>query len=391
MNVVDLLAILLLVAAVASGIRTGGLPQAGGIAGAIGGFGVAVALGPLLVAVVEGYEPLVRALAVLGVILVLVVAGEAIGSGFGRGVARALGRGVLSMLDRAAGAVVGAAQAALVIWLGGGLLAAGPIPALAAAANTSVAVRTVSGYLPPPTEIAGEIASVLDASGLPSVFVGLEPAPLDPVDRPSDPVVAAIGARAQASTGRVSALACGTNHTGSGFAVAPEVLVTAAHVIAGASTVRVATPGGVLDAIVVAFDPALDLAVLRVPGMAAPPLALADSDPARGDVGAALGYPGGGPLVVTPAAVAGAYSATGRDIYDRNRVTRRILELRAEVDRGDSGGAFVLRDGTVGGVVFAESRSDPDVGYALAVSAAAPIIAGALERTAPVGTGDCLR
>ena len=46
-------------------------------------------------------------------------------------------------------------------------------------------------------------------------------------------------------------------------------------------------------------------------------------------------------------------------------MTRPILELRAEIDQGDSGGPLVLADGTVGGVVFAEARTDEEVGYAL--------------------------
>ena len=95
------------------------------------------------------------------------------------------------------------------------------------------------------------------------------------------------------------------------------------------------------------------------------PLRFANTDPGRGSVGAALGYPGGGPLMIVPAAVTGSYRATGRDIYDEARVDRDILELRAQIDRGDSGGPFVLQDGTIGGLVFAEARSDPDVGYAL--------------------------
>ena len=63
--------------------------------------------------------------------------------------------------------------------------------------------------------------------------------------------------------------------------------------------------------------------------------------------------PGGGRLTVVPAAVADRYQATGRDIYGTDRVRREILELRAEIDRGDSGGPLILEDGTVGGVVFA--------------------------------------
>ena len=44
---------------------------------------------------------------------------------------------------------------------------------------------------------------------------------------------------------------------------------------------------------------------------------------------------------------------------------RDILELRAEVEPGDSGGPLVLENGTIGGLVFAESRADESVGYAL--------------------------
>ena len=75
--------------------------------------------------------------------------------------------------------------------------------------------------------------------------------------------------------------------------------------------------------------------------------------------------PGGGRLEILPAAVAGSYPATGHDIYGKTTVRAQILELRAAIDRGDSGGPLILQDGTVGGVVFAEARTDPDVGYAL--------------------------
>jgi hypothetical protein len=88
--------------------------------------------------------------------------------------------------------------------------------------------------------------------------------------------------------------------------------------------------------------------------------------------------------------VTGAYPATGLDIYDKATVRRQILELRAQIDRGDSGGPFVLRDGTIGGLVFAEARTDPDVGYALSPSAIAIRIGPAMGRTGGVDTGECL-
>ena len=156
--------------------------------------------------------------------------------------------------------------------------------------------------------------------------------------------------------------------------MADGYVVTNAHVVAGArdGAVTVSTVGGDrVGARVVLFDPALDVALLLAPDLRAEPLRFATGDPRRGTVGAALGYPGGGSFTIEPAAVTGAYRATGRDIYGEARVDRNILELRAKIERGDSGGPFVLRDGTIGGLVFAEARTDPDVGYALSPTSVA--------------------
>jgi S1-C subfamily serine protease len=71
-------------------------------------------------------------------------------------------------------------------------------------------------------------------------------------------------------------------------------------------------------------------------------------------------------------------------------VRRDILELRAAIERGDSGGPLVLSDGTVGGVVFAEARTNPDVGYALSPTAVTRAIATGLGQVAAVDTGRCL-
>jgi S1-C subfamily serine protease len=173
--------------------------------------------------------------------------------------------------------------------------------------------------------------------------------------------------------------------------VAPGYVVTNAHVIAGSRTTRVSIDGQAHDATAVLLDPALDIALLRAPGLFAPALRFAASDPPRGATGAALGYPEGAGLTIVPAAVSGRLVATGRDIYDMAIVHRDVLELRAEIEQGDSGGPFVLADGTVGGVVFAEARSDPEIGYALTPTSVAIRIAPAIGRTDPVDTGPCLR
>jgi S1-C subfamily serine protease len=301
---------------------------------------------------------------------------------------------VLGAADRLFGSVTGAAQALLVVWLAGGLLALGPVPRLSEAAQTSTAIRTLNGVLPPPTAIAGELANLLDDSGLPNVFIAFEPLPKPPVESPSDATTRRIAAEAQPSTVRVQAIVCAAQASGSGVVVGNGYVVTNAHVVAGARNggIEVATVAGDrASATVVLFDPSLDVALLRAPDLSALPLRFATRNPDRGTVGAALGYPGGGSLTLASAAVTGAYRATGYDIYGEARVDRDILELQAEIDRGDSGGPFVLEDGTIGGLIFAEARSDPAVGYALTPTSVATRITPALGRTDAVSTGTCLR
>jgi S1-C subfamily serine protease len=297
----------------------------------------------------------------------------------------------MSSVDRGIGGLLGAAQAILIIWLVGGLLAAGPFPTLAREALHSTSVQAIATVLPPPTEVVDEVASALDDSGLPDVFVGLEPIPLPTVDLPTEAMSRSIARAAAAGTARIVARACSSQVTGTGVLVAREYLVTNAHVVAGASTIRASLGGDVLDATPVLFDPVLDVAVLHVPRLDGRLLRFAASDPARGARGVALGFAGGSTMVVLPAAVSGAYPATGRDIYGDARITRDILELRAAIEPGDSGGPLILEDGTVGGLVFAESKTDDTIGYALTPTIVATRIAPAIGRTAAVDTGECLR
>lgn len=391
MNPIDIVALALVIIAVIAGWRTGALPQLGGISGALAGLLLALRAAPWLTEHTSGLEPMPRAMVVLGALLLAVVIGETVGSTLGRAAADRMGEGFLGGLDQVAGGLVGAAQAILIVWLAGGLLAAGPFPTLAKQASTSKAVRLTDAYLPPATEVIGDIAKSLDSSGLPDVFVGLEPIPLEPVDVPPTALATKIADIAISGTARVTAQACQVQISGTAMQFAKGYLVTNAHVIAGATSIRVALGDQLLDAIPVLFDPELDVAVLRVPGLKGSVLRFAATDPGRGDQGAALGYTGGGPLVILPAAVAGEYPATGRDIYGTKRVTRQILELRAAVDPGDSGGPLVLGDGTVGGLVFAESKTDPAVGYALSPTSVAARIAPAVGLTSEVSTGDCVR
>lgn len=393
MNSLDAIAVLLVIIAVILGWRSGAIPQILGLAGAVGGGAIALVALPYFADPLAGLDPLFRSLVVLLGLIGAVAVGESLGSSLGGAAARRLGTGLLGAADRTVGSVLGAAQALLIVWLAGSLLAEGPIPRLAEAAGGSATVRTMATVLPPPTELATGLGRLLDASGLPDVFVGFEPVPAPPVKGPTDPAARAIAKAAEASTLKVSAATCGLSSVGTGFVVASGYVVTNAHVVAGAGPhgVRVTGIDGKLhDAVAVLFDPKLDVALLHVEGLRAAPLIFARDDPKRGAVGATLGYPGGGALTIVPAAVTGTYPAIGRDIYDQGHIERRIIELRAEIDRGDSGGPLVLADGTVGGVVFAEARTNPDVGYALSPTAVAVRITPGLSQTRAVDTGTCV-
>jgi S1-C subfamily serine protease len=390
-NLFDAVVIVLLVGAILIGISTGALPQIGGLLGAFGAGALAIVGLPLLNGPLDDLPPDLKAVVVLAAILFIVGVGEAIGSTIGRVMAIRLRGGVLDRVDRVAGGIVGGAQALLVIWLIGGLLAAGPMRALAVQAQTSFVVRGLSGVLPPPTEIASELGQLLDDTGIPDLFVGLDPLPAPDVERPTDPAAQAIAARAIQSTVRISARTCSFQSSGTGFAVARGYVLTNAHVIAGAKTIRLQAQGGpVIDAIAVFDDPELDVALLWAADLRVDPLRFTPADPERGAVGATLGFPGGRGLQVEPAAVAGAFTAQGRDIYGAKRVSRRILELRAVVEQGDSGGPFILADGFVGGVVFAESRTDDNVGYALTATSVATAIQPFIGRTSATDTGECI-
>jgi S1-C subfamily serine protease len=389
-NALDVVALLLIVLAMVFGARSGALPQVAGLLGAALGAVIGFTLLPAASPLLDNLEPTIRAIATLSILLGLVGLGEGLGAGLGRAGSRALGRGLLGALDQVAGAAVGAAQAVLIVWLMGGVLATGPFPNLSQLAQTSRALRIIDSWLPPPTEIVVALGRLLDDTGLPDVFIGLEPLPAAPIDLPSDAEARAIGERAAASILRVVADGCQLESRGTSFVVSPGYLVTNAHVVVGARTIAVQSPSASFTATPVLVDLELDVALLHVGSLDAPALTFARSDPSRGTKAATFGYPGGGSAVVEPAIVAASYAATGLDVTGSNRVTRDLVELRSHIEPGDSGGPLLLVDGTVGGVVFAESRADPSVGYALSPESVSDRIASSLDRTSEVSPGPCI-
>jgi len=390
-NAIDLLVLLLAILAALVGFRSGAIPQVLGLLATAGAVVLIVFFAPQIIEALAGLEQPARAFVAIGGAVLVVAMAEAIGSGLGAALRAQVGGGVVGGVDSALGALLGVGQVLVVTWLVGGLLAASAIPVASSEAQKSVAVRWLLDVLPPPGDVIGEVGAVIDESGLPQVFSGLEPVPAPPVDLPGGPEAARIAARALGSTVRVESRGCGASFTGTAFSIAEGYFVTNAHVVAGADRVTLRGPRGSGRGTVVLFDPDLDVAVVRAPDLRLPALVFAPEAPERGVVGAALGHPNGGDLTALPAAVTAQIRARGRDLYGSAPIIRDVLELRAAIEPGVSGGPLVLPNGTIGGMIFAESRTDESVGYALDPTAVAVAIGPGIGDTDPADTGPCIR
>ena len=167
------------------------------------------------------------------------------------------------------------------------------------------------------------------------------------------------------------------------------MVATNAHVVAGIKKPYIQDANGTHTASVIWFNPNLDFAVLRASNLAGPVLPIKTAVATPGTAAAVLGYPGGGGFSAKPAAVSDSFVARGRNIYGRGVTNREIYELRADIIPGNSGGPVIAGDGSVIGVVFAQSTAYDHVGYALTAQQINNDLQQALRRNALVGTGSC--
>ncbi len=201
-----------------------------------------------------------------------------------------------------------------------------------------------------------------------------------------------IAARGRGSTVKVLGQACGYLQEGSGFVVAPGLVVTNAHVVAGERRTQVV--GGQRQRTRPRRCSSTPSSTWPCSGPRrplGPPLTVDPDDVGRGTQGAVVGYPENGPLTVGPAGVAADLAAEGRDIYDQGTVVRNGLrDRRRRPARATPAARWSAADGQVIGVVFSRSTVRPDVGYALASPGVlARVRRGRARGRTPVGTGAC--
>lgn len=397
MNWVDLIVIGLVLVSVLHGFRAGAVVQILLLVGLGVGLFAGILLAPLLASLFDGTA---RTLVAILVTALCTFSIGFVAEQIGRRLHRALGRRHLGTPDALVGAAVGAITTVLLAWVFGTILSNSRYPTLNRSLQESSVLRVADRLLPPLPEVLARVESFLSSRGYPIVFIDLPPGLVSPAALPDDASIRDAFIAAHASTVKVTGSACGLVESGSGFVVGKGLVLTNAHVVAGEQHTQVISRGATDQAEVVVYDPNLDVAVLRVPGLTETPLPVLEQLVARGTTGAILGYPGGGSLRAEPAAVTARLQATGLNIYGTTVVTRSVYEIHGDVEPGNSGGPLVasgessgsagLKPGTVMGVIFASSPTAPSVAYALTSNAVAPEITQAQMATGPVSTGACV-
>jgi S1-C subfamily serine protease len=287
------------------------------------------------------------------------------------------------------GSLIAAASVLLIFWLLAAAINRLPPSTLSREFKNSRIIAGLNNLLPAAPNVVSDLGNLIDPNGSPIVFIGNEPIPKRDVTLPSlGSLQSAVNAD-QASVVRIKGVGCGGIVSGSGFVVGKNLVATNAHVVSGISNHFVEDINGQHSSRLVFFDPDLDLALLRVNGLAGAPLKLDTAAKSVGTPSATIGYPGGGALSVSPSSVLDEILASGHNIYGNGVTLRDVYEIKANVVPGDSGSPLIEENGSVMGVVFAESTTYNDVGYALAMSKVASEINQNSSNQQTITTDQC--
>ncbi len=187
--------------------------------------------------------------------------------------------------------------------------------------------------------------------------------------------------RAKRLTVRVRNISCLGVGTGSGFAIADDVLVTNRHVIAGAAILEVSTwDGRSFDVDTAEVGVLGDLGIAVVDGKL-PQVGSYGRTPAASTPITVAGYPLGGALTLR--------SGTVIDYVDGSGglgIPGRVMRLSARVQPGNSGGPVLNSKGKIVAVVYAIEIA---TGYGLAIpvdTLRTLIRAGGYEAVPPCGS-----
>jgi uncharacterized membrane protein required for colicin V production len=312
-----------------------------------------------------------------------------IGTSFGHHLHLLSQRFKLQKVNAVLGAAFSVVVTIVIIWLVSAVFTGMPYRGLNAQLRNSALMNAIHVNLPPAPSVMAKIPNLLSPYNFPQVFIGKEPRPRASVDSATQAEIEQAVAAAGPSTVRIESVGCGGLVFGSGFVVAPNLVITNAHVVAGITSPVVDIDGTRLVGKPVYFNPDQDVALLWVDDLTLEPLTLSDDSFPQDTRSVVLGYPGGGPFRAEPATILETLGAKGRDIYNEKPTLRVVYALQTTVESGNSGGPLVLPDGTVIGLIFARSDAYENLGYALTSAQVKSLISEA-STTGQVDTHVCV-
>lgn len=377
--------------AAVSGWRSGALGSLMSFVGVVLGAIAGVMLAPHIVTHIG--SPRGKLFAALFLILALVVIGEVAGVVLGRAVRGAIHNSGVRVADSIIGVALQLVVVMVAAWLLASPLTSSDQPQLAAAVRGSKILSEVDKYAPEWLKsVPKRMSGLLSNSGLPQVLEPFGKTPIQTVDAPDASLadsIAVANARPSVVKIRGIAQACQKVLEGTGFVIAPNRVMSNAHVVAGSDSVTVEADGQSYEGSVVSYDPNEDISILDVPNLPLRPLVFAQQPANTGADAVVLGYPGGGDFVATPARIREIIELNGPDIYRTTTVNREVYTIRGTVRQGNSGGPMINRSGQVLGVVFGAAVDNNDTGFVLTANEVSRQLAKA-NSSVKVPTGTCV-
>ena len=389
MNFLDWCLVLLTLAYAVSGYWQGFIAGAFATAGLLLGGLAGIWLAPILLG--DAAPSLWVSLGALFVVLLMASLGQAIFQFAGTRIRAKLTWQPIRALDAVGGAVLSVVAVLLVAWMLGVAISGSRIPGISPQVRDSQVLIAVNKVMPVQAQQAlRSFDDVVGSSFFPRYLEPFAPeriisvAPADPrVIRDPDVRDARNSVFKVRSTNR-----CGSGVEGTGFVYAPHRVMTNAHVVAGVTEPLIKDGDDSLKGTVVYYNPDVDVAVIDVPGLDAPPVRF-DFNGKEKQQAAVLGYPQDGPFDAQPVRIRGDQRLRSPDIYGNGTVTRHVFSLRGMIRPGNSGGPLMSTAGRVLGVVFAASVSDRDTGYALTADQVRRAAARGLQANDRVSSGNC--
>lgn len=290
-------------------------------------------------------------------------------------------------LEAALSVFVSISAVLVLAWLLAAALSRLPFEGLSNSVSDSWIVRSMDRRLPATPVIFARFGRLIDPNVPRSITFE---AAFNDERLPRMPEVDRADQIAGGSSVRVTGFGCGGIVSGSGFVVAPNLVMTNAHVVAGIERPILKLKDRSFSADAVYFNANLDIAILRTRELAAPPLTLVDNYAAGGSTIAILGYTEGNYQVI-PGNLGDAFTIVGTSIYDIGSIKREVYLLSALVSEGNSGAPVVLESGQVIGMVFAKVENKRDAALALTSKSLIGYVEQAKNTSGTVGTGYCTK